>query len=78
MQISRSGKNNNDNNNNNNNSTVEPPIKGHLGTSHFVPCREVILFSEVENVLHIHVHFWGYRKCRSFVERLSLSRRVFY
>ncbi len=28
--------------------TVGPPSKGHVGTSHFVPCREVVLFSEVE------------------------------
>ena len=28
--------------------TVKPPNKGHtLGTGHFVPCREVVLFSEV-------------------------------
>ncbi len=48
---------NSDYNNNNNKSmvevhvftcTVEPPSKGHFGTSHFVPCREVVLFSEVE------------------------------
>ncbi len=25
-----------------------PPSTGHFGTSHFVPCREVVLFSEVE------------------------------
>ena len=31
--------------------TVEPPNKGHFGTSHFVLCREVVLFSEVKNVL---------------------------
>ena len=29
-------------------STVEPPSKGHFGTSHFVPCREAVLFLEVE------------------------------
>ena len=28
--------------------TVEPPSKGHFGNSHFVPCRDVVLFSEVE------------------------------
>ncbi len=38
--------------------TVEPLSKVHFGTSHFVPCRETVLFSEVENVLHIHL-----RKC---------------
>ncbi len=36
---------------------VEPMSKRHFGTSHFV----AVLFSEVENVLHIH--FWGYWKC---------------
>ena len=29
--------------------TVEPPNKGHIGTSHFVLCREVVLSSEVKN-----------------------------
>ncbi len=53
--------------------TVEPLSKGHFGTSHLVPCREVLLFTEVENVVHntlleiLEV---------SFIERLSLSRRV--
>ncbi len=42
-------------------STVEPSSKGHFGTSHFVSCRKAVLFSEVENVLHIH--FRGYWKC---------------
>ena len=32
-------------------STVEPPNKGHFGTSHFVLCREAVFFSEVKNVL---------------------------
>ena len=32
-------------------STVEPLNKGHIGTSHFVLCREVVLSFEVENVL---------------------------
>ena len=34
-------------------STVELPIKGHFGAtcSCFVPCREAVLFSEVESVL---------------------------
>ena len=26
--------------------TVEPPNKAHIGPTHFVHCREVILFSE--------------------------------
>ncbi len=53
------------------NYTMEPPSKGHYGTSHFVPCRETVLFSEVENVLHkiISVHFWdiGNVLCREVV-----------
>ncbi len=36
------------------------PSKGHFGISHFVPCREVVLFSEVEMYC---IHFWGYWKC---------------
>ena len=32
-------------------STVEPQNKGHVGTSYFVLCREVVLSLEVENVL---------------------------
>ena len=28
-------------------STVKPPNKGHIGDGSFVPCREVVLFSEV-------------------------------
>ena len=31
--------------------TVEPLNIGHVGTSHFVLCREVVLSSEVEKVL---------------------------
>ena len=31
--------------------TVEPPNKGHVGTSHFVLCREVVLSLKVDNVL---------------------------
>ncbi len=27
---------------------MEPPSKGHFETSHSVPCREAVLFSEVE------------------------------
>ena len=28
-------------------STVKPPNKGHIGDRPVVPCREVVLFSEV-------------------------------
>ena len=31
--------------------TVEPPNNGHIGTRHFVLYREVVLSSEVKNVL---------------------------
>ena len=31
--------------------TVEPLYKGHIGTSYFVHCREVVHSSEVKNVL---------------------------
>ncbi len=51
--------------------TMEPLNKGHFGTSHFVPCREAVLFSEVENVLHIH--FWGYWKCPLYREVVPFS-----
>ena len=34
-----------------NNYTVKPPNIGHVGTSYFVHCREVVLSLEVENVL---------------------------
>ena len=30
---------------------METPNKGHVGTSHFVLCREVVLSLEVENIL---------------------------
>ena len=29
------------------NNTVKPPNRGHFGDGPFVPCREVVLFSEV-------------------------------
>ncbi len=31
--------------------TVEPLNKGHVGTSNFVPCREVVRSSEVQTIL---------------------------
>ena len=30
--------------------TVEPPNKGHFGGNNFVPCREVVPISEVNNI----------------------------
>ena len=38
--------------------TVEPPNKGHFGISHVVLCREVVLFSEVQNVWE-----WYFEEC---------------
>ncbi len=32
---------------------MEPLSKGHFGTSHFVPCREAVVFSKI-NLLHIY------------------------
>ena len=34
--------------------TVEHLNKGHFGTSKFVPCREVVLFSAVQIVLALY------------------------
>ncbi len=33
--------------------TVEPLNNGHIAASHFALCREVVRFSEVQNVLTI-------------------------
>ena len=54
--------------------TVEPTTKGHFGISHFVLCREVVLFSEIKNVL-ANAMGKGPKEA-SFVGRLSL--RVLY
>ncbi len=43
--------------------TVEPPNIGYLGISHFVLCWEVVLFSEVNNVLLL----WKSVLCREVV-----------
>ena len=44
--------------------TVGPLYKGHIGTSKFVHCREVVHSSEVENVLALYESlFWCLRKC---------------
>ena len=60
---------------------MEPLNIGHVRTSHFVLCREVVRSSEVQNVLRIwgNEHLWLWSV--SFVERLFLlssSRRVLY
>ena len=34
-----------------NDNKVEPLNKGHIGTCHFILCREVVLSLEVKNVL---------------------------
>ena len=63
--------------------TVEPPNKGHFnwGQYNCVLCREVVLFSEVQNVLG-ESNIWDLELCMSFVERsfytVSLSRRGHY
>ncbi len=56
--------------------TLEPPSKGRFGTSHLVPCKEAVLVSKVESVLQVHIIMVIWEV--SFVERLSLSWRVFY
>ncbi len=56
--------------------TVEPPNKGHFGTNHSVTCRDAVLFSEVENVLHIH--FWGYRKCPLYGEVVPFLEGLYW
>ncbi len=43
--------------------TVEPPNKGHIGTSHFIHYREVVLY-------------YCYGKCASYLERLPSSQRA--
>ena len=49
---------------------MEPPNDGHVGTRHFVLYREVVLSSEVKNVLESGT--FGV----SFIERLSSLRRL--
>ena len=49
--------------------TVEPPNKGHFGANSFVPCREAVPISEVEQYTKV------VPQQVSLVERLSLSRR---
>ena len=41
--------------------TVEPLNKGHFGASHIVLCREVVLFSEVHNMLVLWE--WYFEEC---------------
>ena len=46
--------------------TVESLNRGHFGTTHFVPCREAVLFWEVKCIAYTNV------PCREVV----LSRKV--
>ncbi len=55
--------------------TVDPQRKGHFGISHFIPCRESVLFSEVEMY---YIYAFGKIGSDLFIERLSLSWRVLY
>ena len=57
--------------------TVEPPNKGHAGTSHFVLCREVVLSLEVENVLVLWESEHLGPQDVSFIERLFLLCPLF-
>ena len=60
-------------NDNSHKHTVKPPNEGHVGTSHFVLCREVVLSLEVENVL-VHV-LWESEG--SFIKRSFLLCPLF-
>ncbi len=55
---------------------IESPSKGHFGTSYFVPCREAVLFLEVEMYCIAYILLGKLEV--SLVERLSLSWRVLY
>ena len=57
--------------------TVEPPNKGHFGTSHFVLCRDVVLSLEVDNVLVLWESERLGPKEVSFIERLLLLCPLF-
>ena len=52
--------------------TVEPPNKWHFGAGHVVLCKEVVLFSEVENVLVL-----SFEEC-PLQRGCPLSQRVLY
>lgn len=44
--------------------TVESPNEGHIGTSHFVPCREVVLSLKVKIYwFYKKVNTWDIRTC---------------
>ena len=57
--------------------SLEPSNKGHIGTSHFVLCREVVLSLEVENVLVLWESEHLGPKEVSFIERLFLLSPLF-
>ena len=57
--------------------TVEPLNKGHIGTSHFALCREVVLSLEVENVLVLWESKYLGPKEVSFIDKLFLICPLF-
>ena len=56
---------------------MEPPNKGHVGTNHFVLCREVVLSLEVENVVVLWESEHLGPQDVSFIERLFLLCPLF-
>ena len=63
--------------------TVGPLYKGHIGTSKFVHCREVVHSSEVKNVLALYIclRIFGALEsvlCREVVYMVSFIGRVLY
>ena len=58
-------------------STMEPLNKGHIGTSRFVLCREVVLSLEVENALVLWESEHLGPQDVSFIERLFLLCPLF-
>ena len=62
-----------------NRTTVGPLYKGHIGTSKFVHCREVVHSSEVESVLALYESIFGTLEsvlCCEVVYMVSFIRRV--
>ena len=60
---------------------MEPLSNGHVGTRHFVLYREVVLSSEVRNVLYRKVELWDLKVCplwRGFFSIVSFIRSVLY
>ena len=63
-------------------STVEPLYKGHIGTSHFVHCREVVHSSEVKICIStIGKLIFGALEsvlCREIISIVSFIQTVLY